>query len=650
MTIEMAQTHTASKTGSASKAADSRFKSAHGKSPSDAGGGFQSILSAAADASSEISASSTSSSAQVVNDPVAKDLKDLKNRKEPQDVKTPIGQGADAELSQLSILTQVLPDPIDGAPSIQADNPSTMASMPMQAPLAAQAQPPSAQTRASSPSVSETVSALLAQARFVSPSPSSSSSPQSPLAEQIQAPDAEPIALPATPVLAAQQPATAAQVLNNPSQPQPSTPQVSATPLAAIASSPAATFPPQLPPQIPERLATILAKPAASAPEIAVPLVAARSAATFGSLPVSARSMQDAAPALAALAPSVKATASSSDNAAKPAAKTAATAVTDAASSFAPMYALQAQLPLMQPPPSTVSNQEIKASEALKTATNPVSAAPIARLAGLDTQERQSKAAGLNEFKPWSAASFSASSRMSDASSNSSAAKESSVSAIAGMMAANNAMPQPVAAEAKFTPWLESSQINSVATEIPLTTLETSAREVLREEHAIFKSNQSDPLPDLQSFQLSGVEATTSVVTPEGAVPLETYVAEQVTYWINQDIQNAELKLEGIGIDPVQVNITMQGNEAFVTFTTDEIQAREALENASEQLKDMMLSQGVVLSGVSIGSSGAGDSGAQARNPRQGNKQSMVASVQTPMEENRPKAGRITGSTLDLFV
>jgi len=285
---------------------------------------------------------------------------------------------------------------------------------------------------------------------------------------------------------------------------------------------------------------------------------------------------------------------SQGDESAKPPAKTASNTVADASALFT----------LMQAPPAVVANQEIKAFESVKATIIPVNAAPIARLAGLDAQEKQAKTAGLNEFKPWSPSSFSsASNTAKDAATN------------AAVLPANAAMPQLLVPESKFTPPIDPNPIAPTPADPLVAPAVTAAIETLREEHAVFKSNQADALPDLQSLQLNGVEGAPTFATSEGAVPFETYVAEQVTYWISQNVQNAELTLEGLGIDPVQVNITMQGNEAFVSFTTDELQAREALENAREQLKEMMLSQGVVLSGVSVGSSGAKDSGAQDRNP-----------------------------------
>ena len=64
----------------------------------------------------------------------------------------------------------------------------------------------------------------------------------------------------------------------------------------------------------------------------------------------------------------------------------------------------------------------------------------------------------------------------------------------------------------------------------------------------------------------------------QSAAPLEAYIAEQVTYWISQDVQSAELTLDGMGASPVEVSISMQGNEAHITFRSDDAATREVLE------------------------------------------------------------------------
>jgi flagellar hook-length control protein FliK len=238
-------------------------------------------------------------------------------------------------------------------------------------------------------------------------------------------------------------------------------------------------------------------------------------------------------------------------------------------------------------------------------------------------------------------------------SSSSNAGKDSSFGTVSNTMPQMSLMPQPIPSEIRINQWIDpapAAAAAATAAEILTGSSLGTEREILREQNAVFKINQPDVAPDLQTYSATGADNSFSLSSAEGAVPMETYVAEQVTYWINQDIQNAELTLEGIGLDPVQVNISMQGNEAFVTFTTDEQQARDALESARQQLEDMLQSQGIQLSGLSVGSHGSGNAGTQDRNPRQGNKQTVVTSVQPEIQENKPKSGLTSGSTLDLFV
>jgi flagellar hook-length control protein FliK len=131
---------------------------------------------------------------------------------------------------------------------------------------------------------------------------------------------------------------------------------------------------------------------------------------------------------------------------------------------------------------------------------------------------------------------------------------------------------------------------------------------------------------------------------------LETQAAEQVKYWISQDVQNAELQLDGLGENPVEVSISMQGNEAHVAFRTDELQTHSLLEGAGAQLKDMLLREGVVLAGVSVGTSGTNDGRGGERRPRQGTKIAQVMpALMAPAEAIR-RPGGSSGRSVDLFV
>ena len=168
-------------------------------------------------------------------------------------------------------------------------------------------------------------------------------------------------------------------------------------------------------------------------------------------------------------------------------------------------------------------------------------------------------------------------------------------------------------------------------------------------EPAISKAAPAEGLYS-QSQAASAPMGMDGVVATQSAAPLEAYIAEQVTYWISQDVQSAELTLDGMGASPVEVSISMQGNEAQVAFRTDELHARAAIENASEQLKDSLQRQGVVLTGMSVGTSHGGDASGQGRRPRQEGRQAVVtapapAQVDTAVRQLVPQ-----GRAVDLFV
>jgi flagellar hook-length control protein FliK len=143
--------------------------------------------------------------------------------------------------------------------------------------------------------------------------------------------------------------------------------------------------------------------------------------------------------------------------------------------------------------------------------------------------------------------------------------------------------------------------------------------------------------------------ASTAVADATQVSP-EMQVAEQVTYWISQNVQNAELTLDGLGADPVEVSIRMSGNEAQVSFRTDELQTRDLLEGAASHLKELLQNQGLVLSGVSVGASGSGDAGAGHQRPHQGARQTIAIPVETEAALPRRLSTGNQGRSLDLFV
>ncbi|GKS77966.1 hypothetical protein AVME950_23740 [Acidovorax sp. SUPP950] len=107
------------------------------------------------------------------------------------------------------------------------------------------------------------------------------------------------------------------------------------------------------------------------------------------------------------------------------------------------------------------------------------------------------------------------------------------------------------------------------------------------------------------------------VLADPSQVGVEDQIAEQVAYWVHQKTQNAELTIDREG-QPVEVMVSLSGNEAHVTFRSDQANTREWLDSSAAQLRDLLRSEGLELSGVTVGQSGsdgAGASGSDGRRP-----------------------------------
>lgn len=159
----------------------------------------------------------------------------------------------------------------------------------------------------------------------------------------------------------------------------------------------------------------------------------------------------------------------------------------------------------------------------------------------------------------------------------------------------------------------------------------------------------SEPIYTGTALGVSGPEFSLSAAAPP-AMAVDMQVAEQVTYWVSQKVQNAEMQLDGLGQAPVEVSISVQGNEAQITFRSDEVQTRGVLESAGMHLKDMLQREGVVLTGVSVGTSGRGDAGPGERRERQGARQVAIAPLK-PATIDSGRGPRLqSGRSVDLFV
>lgn len=140
-------------------------------------------------------------------------------------------------------------------------------------------------------------------------------------------------------------------------------------------------------------------------------------------------------------------------------------------------------------------------------------------------------------------------------------------------------------------------------------------------------------------------------VAPTTAVVPDTQVAETVSYWATHGVQSAELTLDGLGHEPVEVRISVDGDQAQVDFRTNQPEVRQVLESASAQLKEMLSSEGLQLTGMSIGTSGRGQTPGDGGQPRpSATRQTKIVSLEPVTIPRTRGANPSVGRALDLYV
>ncbi|KRC18506.1 flagellar hook-length control protein [Acidovorax sp. Root217] len=134
----------------------------------------------------------------------------------------------------------------------------------------------------------------------------------------------------------------------------------------------------------------------------------------------------------------------------------------------------------------------------------------------------------------------------------------------------------------------------------------------------------------------------------------EELLAEQVTYWANQKTQSAEVTLNRDG-QPLAVTVALSGNEAHVTFRSDQEHTREMLDQSMAQLSELLRSEGLVLSGMTVGTSAgqgtmAGDAEQQRNRSGDGQQGQVLVSGPTDVSQRLAGSGTRNNSAVDVFV
>ena len=139
-------------------------------------------------------------------------------------------------------------------------------------------------------------------------------------------------------------------------------------------------------------------------------------------------------------------------------------------------------------------------------------------------------------------------------------------------------------------------------------------------------------------------------VSTDVAASTEQYDDQSGAFWAAGDVSNAKLKLGDATDGFVEVSIRLHGKEAQLAFNTDEMATRDALQGAGHQLKELLRSDGIELSGVSVGFTGAGSGGNSQQHEAQDRR--SVPPMGQEIKLDAPISARSAGATnsLDLFV
>ncbi len=130
-------------------------------------------------------------------------------------------------------------------------------------------------------------------------------------------------------------------------------------------------------------------------------------------------------------------------------------------------------------------------------------------------------------------------------------------------------------------------------------------------------------------------------------------LVDQVSWWMANRSQGAELKLDMPDGAPVSVSVQITGNEAHVAFRSDSPEARQWLGAALPQLKEMFGNEGLMLSGASVGQSGNGAGQEAARDAQRALRSGASTGASGSLDAVAAPAARprtVTERALDLYV
>jgi len=111
----------------------------------------------------------------------------------------------------------------------------------------------------------------------------------------------------------------------------------------------------------------------------------------------------------------------------------------------------------------------------------------------------------------------------------------------------------------------------------------------------------------LQTAQAAGNVPTDRLSARVGTPAWDNQVGQKVIWMVGGEEQSATLELNPPDLGPVQVVLNVSNDMASVTFSSQQLEVRQALENSLGRLREMMNESGITLGNASVNSGNDGN-------------------------------------------
>jgi flagellar hook-length control protein FliK len=107
-------------------------------------------------------------------------------------------------------------------------------------------------------------------------------------------------------------------------------------------------------------------------------------------------------------------------------------------------------------------------------------------------------------------------------------------------------------------------------------------------------------MPSLSPPRDVAAPAVASLSAPVGSERFGQEVGERVAWMLDRDLGSAQLKLNPPQLGPLEVRVQVSGDQANVSFSAHNYLTRDALEQATPRLREMLGAQGFAQVNVSV--------------------------------------------------